>query len=115
MMDLQVAEVVDNIGSVSLSGRLDAPGADAIGVRFHAAVAAPGRNVIVDLSGVDFVASMGIRLLIGAARALNVKGARMVLCGAQGMVATVLEETSIDQIIPMAATTQDARTLLASA
>jgi anti-anti-sigma factor len=98
---MTVTELDGPVTRVGLSGRLDAPGADQIGVRFTASVAARGQPAIVDLSGVTFVASMGLRLLISAARAMHVKGRQMVLFGATGPVREVLEQAAIDQIIPL--------------
>jgi anti-anti-sigma factor len=113
-MNMDIIESPDGTRCVRLHGRLDAPGADAIGVRFTAAVAAPGHHAIVDLSDVVFVASMGLRLLIGTARALHNKGARMILFGAQGMVLEVLQEASIDQIVPIVASESLAREQLSA-
>ncbi|HSV71488.1 MAG TPA: STAS domain-containing protein [Methylibium sp.] len=113
-MELEVVDIGPAVTCVRLDGRLDALGADAIGVRFSAAVAAPGRPAVVDLSGVSFVASMGLRLLISTARALHSKGATLVLFGAQDAVRQVLEEASIDQIIPVAASREQALAQLPS-
>jgi anti-sigma B factor antagonist len=102
-MDMEVTKLGDNVTCVRLRGRMDAPGIDAIDTRFTAATAAVGRDAVVDLSGVSFLASMGIRLLISSARALNVKHAKLVLFGAQDLVQNVLDQAAIDQIIPIVA------------
>ena len=68
-MDMQIERRSDGVVKVELAGRLDAPGAEQIGTRFTAAAGgAAGLRVIVDLSGVEFLASMGMRLLISSAR-----------------------------------------------
>jgi len=100
-MDMVVSEPETGVTCIRLTGRLDAPGADRIDLRFTAHAAAGTHHALVDLTGVSFVASMGLRLLISAARALHVKGRRMVLFGASGAVREVLEQTAIDQIIPL--------------
>jgi anti-sigma B factor antagonist len=107
-MEMAVTRLEDAVTCVRLSGRLDAPGADKIGVRFSASVAAGGRDAAVDLAGVSFVASMGIRLLISSARALNARGGRMVMFAPQELVRNVLEQAAIDQIIPIVPTEQAA-------
>jgi anti-sigma B factor antagonist len=99
-MDITTTDLPDGTVRVALDGRLDAVGADAIGVRFTAATAARGRAVVADLSGVSFISSLGIRLLIGSARALAQKGATMVLFGATGDVRAVLQDSAVDQLIP---------------
>lgn len=99
---MSLVEAAGPVTCIRLKGRLDAQGADAIGVRFTAAVAAQGRDSVIDLSEVSFVASMGLRLLISAARALALKQGRMVLCGARGMVLEVFEDAGLEQLIPLA-------------
>lgn len=102
-MEMQLSEIGGNVTCVRLTGRLDATGAELIGPRFTAAVAAMGRNAIVDLSGVPFLASMGMRLLISAARALHAKGSKMVLFGAQAPVQAVFDQAAFDQIVAIVA------------
>jgi anti-anti-sigma factor len=98
-LNITITELPDGIGRVALDGRLDAAGADAIGVRFTAATAAHDGAVIVDLSGVSFIASLGLRLLISSARALHQKGSTMVLFGATDGVRGVLLDSAVDQLI----------------
>jgi anti-anti-sigma factor len=112
-MEMHISELPAGVTCVALNGRLDAPGADAIGLRFTAAAAAEARPVVVDLSGVSFIASMGIRLLISAARALHLKGGKMALYGAQPLVQGVLDDAALDQIIPVEPTQADALAALA--
>ncbi|MCV2368318.1 STAS domain-containing protein [Roseateles oligotrophus] len=111
-MELVITEIGGTTKCVRLDGRLDATGADQIGVRFTASTAATGQHAIIDLAAVPFIASMGIRLLISSARALHAKGAKMVLFGAQEMVQDLLEQAAVDQIIPLVATEQQALDLL---
>lgn len=100
-MQFEVSPIDDTTSRVRLAGRMDSAGVDQIELRFTAAVAAPGRHVVVDLSGVEFLASLGIRLLISTARALQNKGAKMALYGASETVQTVLDVVALDQIIPV--------------
>ncbi|MBT9493455.1 MAG: STAS domain-containing protein [Paucibacter sp.] len=113
-MELEVTEVDGKHSCIRLNGRLDAAGAEQIGIRFTASTAASARNAIVDLAGVPFIASMGIRLLISSARALNAKGGKLVMFGAQEMVQDLLEQAAVDQIIPLVATQTEALELLAA-
>jgi anti-anti-sigma factor len=107
-MNIITSELPGGVVGIALEGRLDAAGADAIGIRFSAAAAAQGRSVVVDLSAVSFMASLGIRLLISNARSLAQKGASMVLYGANDQVDAVLRDTAIDQLIPCVATQDEA-------
>ena len=55
----------------------------------------------MDLSEVSFLASIGMRTLLSNAKALGLKGGRMVLLNPQPMVATALSTAGIDTLIPM--------------
>ncbi len=113
-MNLDIEELDGGITCVRVTGRLDAPGADEIGTRFTAAVVARGHDAVIDMSGVTFIASMGLRLLISNARSLDLKGRRMVVFGATEMVQGVLDDAAIDQIVPVVRTERDALAALAS-
>lgn len=114
-MNIEVTPLDPNVNCLRLQGRLDAATVDRIEIQLNAAAVAPGHDLLVDLRGVEFLASLGIRMLITAARSLKAKGARMVLFGAQPLVHEVLEHVAIDQIIPVAADEAQARAALAAA
>ena len=107
-MDMEIVAFEEGIHCIRLRGRLDAPGADSVGVRFSAAASMPPCRVVVDLSGVGFIASLGMRLLISSARNARAKNGVMVLFGAKDMVREVLEQMAIDQIMPIVATEAEA-------
>lgn len=101
-MEMTLSEIA-GAAKIALTGRLDTPGVDHIETRFTASVVPPARNTIVDLSGVSFMSSMGIRMLIAAARALAQRKGRMVLFGAQPLVADILTTAGLGKIVPIAA------------
>jgi anti-sigma B factor antagonist len=111
---MTITDSDDGVTRVHLTGRLDASGSDAIGVRFTAAVVPKGRNAVIDLSGVTFVASLGLRLLIATSRGLTNKGHRMALFGAPPLVQEVLDNAAIDQIMPVTATEAEALVALST-
>ncbi len=112
-VDMTVSELAGRANCVRLSGRLDAAGADQIGVRFSAVVASAGRPALIDLADVSFIASLGIRLLISTARSMASKGQPMVLFGANDLVRGVLDDVALDQIIPVVGTEAEAVATLA--
>jgi anti-anti-sigma factor len=91
------------VSKITLHGRLDTPGAGQIEIPFTANVVAPSRNAVVDLTGVTFVSSMGIHLLMTTARALALKKAKMVLFGAQPAVMASLEHVGLPDLIRVVA------------
>lgn len=106
--ELSIVERADSITQVSIAGRLDAVGVDKIGPRFQSATAARGRNTIIDLSEVDFIASLGLGMLLSAARALHNRGARAVVVNPHPLVFKVLEAAHMPSVIPVVATVADA-------
>ena len=93
---------------VGLEGRFDIEGAQSIEDQFTFTVATKARRVIVDLSGVEFMASIGIRTLFSAARAQSQRGGRVVLAAPTEMVRKVLVTAGVDQVIPLFDSVEDA-------
>ena len=106
-MDVQHSDVGD-VRKIVLAGRLDTAGVDQVETKFGAAIVPAGKNTIVDLTQVSFLASMGIRMLIATARSLSRKGSKLVMFGATPGVMDVIETTALTDIIPLAATESEA-------
>ena len=100
-MEMQHSDVGD-VRKVVLAGRLDTAGVDLIETRFGAAIVPAGKNTVIDLTEVTFLASMGIRMLIATTRSLSRKGAKLVMYGATPGVQEVIETTALTDIIPLA-------------
>ena len=100
-MQLQLGAEVEGVLKLSLVGRLDTPGVDIIEARLTAHLVPRGAHAMIDLSQVSFIGSGGIRMFITIARALGRKNAKLVLYGAQPLVAQVFETTSLNQIVPV--------------
>lgn len=111
---MEVTEVSDGLTRIIFSGRLDTPGVDKVETLFVATVVPSGKSTIVDLSRVDFVASMGIRMFITVARSLRQRQAKLALYGAQPMVNEVFENVSLHDIIPIVADETEAITAVSS-
>jgi len=99
-MEMQIA-VVENVTHVKLRGRLDTHGVDEIETKFTASLVPGGRNAVVDLSELTFVASMGLRMFIGVKKALARHGAKMILFAPQPQVSEVFATSSLGGIIPI--------------
>jgi anti-anti-sigma factor len=108
-------DLTDQLRLVKLAGRLDMLGVGDIDLKFTTLAAARPIGVIVDLSEVSFLASIGIRSLISCARALDGKGGRMVLMlGDNIPVRSTLETSGITELIPTFTDKAEARTALLS-
>lgn len=100
-MDMQLSDAPGQPLVVALAGRLDTLGVDSIETRFNAGVTATGRPALLDLAQVDFVSSMGIRLLISAAKTMRARQQRLAMVVPAGPVREMLEVAAIDTLIPM--------------
>ena len=99
-MEMQIEEQDGEITRVRLIGRMDYAGATEVDAKF---MEQAGREklMLVDMSKVEFLASMGIRTLIMAAKVVKARGDRMVLFNPEMMVAKVLQTSGTDILIPV--------------
>ena len=111
-MKLDVVELDNQITKVVLAGRMDIEGAQAIDLKFNV-IAGSRKKVIVDMSEVSFIASIGIRTLVMGAKAITNKNGKIVLLNPQPNVEKVLKTTGVDTIIPIATDIQAATALVA--
>ena len=111
-MQLRLEEMTEGVLNVSLMGRLDTPGVDAVETRLTAHLVPRGARAMIDLSQVTFIGSGGIRMFITIARALGRKGGKLVLYGAQPLVAQVFDTTSLNEIVPVRADATAAATVV---
>ena len=112
-MELTIIPRPDELTQVAISGRLDAVGVQKVETRFQGAVSARGKHTIIDLSKVEFIASLGLGMLLSAARTLHKRGARAVIVNPQPLVLKTLETAHMTSVIPVVATVADAEELLA--
>lgn len=99
-MELHTEDLADGIKKLALAGRMDWAGVQEIDLPFAAQTAAQRALVVVDLSLVSFLASIGIRTLVVNAKALRRRGGRMALVNPQPLVAHVLRTAGIEILIP---------------
>ena len=88
-MELELDIMDGGISRVRLRGRMDILGVQAIDMKFTALTATQAALVLVDMSGVSFLASLGMRTLISSAKALAQRGGHMVLANPQPNVLDV--------------------------
>lgn len=111
-MELHYSELDNNIRLIKLTGKLDIVGTGEIETRFAAHCAGENVRVVVDLSKVEFLASIGIRLLTLNAKAVMQRGGKMVLLNPVPDVHNVLDVTGIPAIIPIYSQFESAEAVL---
>jgi len=100
-MRLQYSELDHGIRLIKLNGTLDINGVSRVEVEFVRRCAGENVCVLVDLSKVNYISSIGIPLLINSAKAVGKNGGKMILLNPQKNVENILELTGIPLIIPI--------------
>lgn len=92
----------NDLRRIFISGRLDTAGIDSISAQLVELAGGPQRAVVVDLSAVQFLASIGIASLITSGKAVKGRGGKMALVVAgDSVVMMSLQATGTDQLIPI--------------
>lgn len=107
-MELTVTPLENGITAIQLVGRMDMKNTLLIDSQITALVARENARVVIEMSGVDFVASVGLRLLISCAKTNARQGGHLALWGLQPMVAESFGIAGIDVLIAIHETLQDA-------
>lgn len=108
-MAIDYTDENENLRRITISGRLDIQGTEDIASQFATLTSSTERRIVVDLTAVKFLASLGIRSLITNAKALQQRGGKMVLLvGDNIAVVRTLEATGVDALIPMFADAAEA-------
>jgi anti-sigma B factor antagonist len=92
---------IDQTGKVcviSLSGSLDSGAVDDLHPQVQEMVQSGYRNYVFDLSGLAYMGSLGIRLMVGLANQLKGDGS-VVLCDLTDGVRSVVELTQLDRVL----------------
>lgn len=113
-VEIAISSLGDHLVRIALQGRLDTQGVDRVETRFVAAIVPGGHNAIVDMSQVEFVSSMGIRMFVATARTLKARQLKLVLYGVSPQVGQVFEAVALQKIIPICKTEEDAASTIAA-
>ncbi len=93
---------------ISITGELDTYGTKLVEEAFQAAL--PDRTVdaIVDLSGVPFVSSAALAMLVVKAKAMSHAGGKLSLAGARKVVRQVFQQAGFNSVFPIYETLNEA-------
>jgi anti-anti-sigma factor len=99
-VDLRVEHLPGNIDRAIPIGRWDVAGAADIDLRLSV-LAGSGRSIILDMTQVSFLSSMGMRSVIICAQAVMQRHAKMVMLSPSEHVASALAMAAIDTLVPI--------------
>jgi anti-sigma B factor antagonist len=111
---MEIRESLENGALVlELLGRLDELASTEVEQAFMALLRRGIACVVLDLHGVEYVSSSGLRILLMLSRALKRDGGRLKLCGLSPFVAEVFEVSNFHTVFEVYPTTADAFRALA--
>ena len=101
-------ETTASASIVALEGQLSSANAIAIEKEVLAVVELGSRNLVFDFSGLQFISSAGLRMVLVVAKRLGAQGGQLVLCDMQPQVREVFDISGLLPILKVEATRADA-------
>jgi len=89
----------DGAAVVEVAGSVDAVTAPRLSEALQAAVAGGEPRLVVDLAGVDYVSSAGIRAILSGVKAARSAGGNLAVAAAQPQVREVFELAGLTTIV----------------
>ena len=97
LVDIQV-EDLKRVELVRVSGRIDSSNAAEFD-RVLKEVAGRKHNVVLELSGVEYISSAGLRSILAATKKLKAQNGSLALCALSGLVEEVVTVSGFDNIL----------------
>jgi anti-sigma B factor antagonist len=98
-MELTFEDLEDGVRRINLAGRMDVEGTQQIDLKFTSLSATTRGWIVVDLSAVEFMSSLGLGTLVRSAAAQSLRQGKLVLLAPRENVDRVLESTRIKDVI----------------
>jgi anti-anti-sigma factor len=93
---------------LKVSGRMDAENAQEFEDACQQWISKGAKDLIADLSGLEYVSSMGLRCFLSVAQKLQPASGKLVLCGLHGLPRQVFEMTRLITLFPVFDTAEKA-------
>jgi anti-sigma B factor antagonist/stage II sporulation protein AA (anti-sigma F factor antagonist) len=90
------------------SGRLDAVSTPSLEKQIFQYIDQGHHKLLFNFSGVDYISSAGMRMLLGVAKKLKVVSGQMVLCSAASNVMDVFTMAGFDHVLQMSRSEDEA-------
>lgn len=99
-MHMTQEELDGGILKVTLEGSLDIAGSSVIDMPF-AVIAGARRKLLIDFSHVDFLASIGVRVLVKTTQTIARRGGTVVIVNPGESTRKVMASTGLDTIVTL--------------
>ena len=111
-MDIAEVKTATSL-TLALTGRIDGSSSSAFEARLLQLIDAGERRLVIDLAQVDYISSIGLRVLMLAARRMKPLGGKVVVCELQPMIKEVFEIAGFAMVIPIVDSRSEAEAMLA--
>jgi len=101
-------EEVDDILIIKVNGRLDAITSPEMEKAVFDFISSGKHKLVLDFSGVDYLSSAGMRMLLSTTKKLKTLGGRLVVCNVAANVMDVLKMSGFDHVIDISVDAEDA-------
>jgi anti-anti-sigma factor len=92
---------VEDKAVLRVAGRMDVESASSLEQACDACIADGLTKLVLDLTELIYISSMGLRSVVSVAKKLKDKSGNLRICQAGGLVRQVFEITRVNQVIPM--------------
>ena len=106
-MEMRQEELDGGVLKVELDGSFDIAGAADVDMPFSI-ISGKRNKVLVDFTNVNFLASMGVRVIVKAAKSMATHGGKMVVVNPNDAARKVMNATGLDSIVPVVDTEAEA-------
>ena len=106
-LSISVAEDCHGVRVVALTGELDFLSASDLGARLSDLRGQTGSAVVIDVSGLTFIDSTGLNVLVAGVQAIQATSS-VVVAGASKHVSRVFEIVRLDETVRVESTIEDA-------
>lgn len=89
-------------------GRLDSHTINAAETEMFSYLEQGDTRIVLDLSGLDYISSSGLRLVLMMGKRLSLKGGKLALCGLRPAIREVFEISGFISILTVVATREEA-------
>jgi len=93
---------------LGLQGRVDHTTIRDVEQKLAKVVEEGNRYLVVDLAGLDYISSAGLRVLLTTAKKLKASGGKIVLCSVKQYVKEILDISGFSTIFPVCASRAEA-------
>jgi anti-anti-sigma factor len=95
-VEVSPSELNAEVNVVTLTGKLDMSTSDEDSAALLEGLESSGRGIVIDMSGVDFLSSAGLRLLLSAFQKAEASDKQMPLISVHPMVYKIFKVSALD-------------------